>query len=61
MLVLRYPVVAVGVMQFGGIEQETPTVDGEEAQRVPPEVQVQGLFPVHVAILVPGSEMSMAV
>ena len=33
------------MVQFGGIEQETPTVDGEEAQMVPPEVQVHGLGP----------------
>ena len=33
------------MVQFGGIEQETPTVDCEEAQMVPPEVQVHGLGP----------------
>jgi len=50
----------VGVMQFGGIEQETP-IDGEllSIQRVPPEVKVHGLAE-QVAILLVSPAMSIA-
>ena len=49
------------MVQFGGIEQETPTVDGEEAQMVPPEVQVHGLGPDEQStILVESPAMSIA-
>ena len=52
LLVLSYPVVEVGVMQFGGVEHTTPPLSEEAAaQAVPPYEVVHGLLSEQVVIL----------
>jgi len=52
LLVLSYPVVEVGVMQFGGVEHTTPPLSEEAAaQAIPPYEAVHGPVPVQSTIL----------